>query len=188
MSILTVNTGSMFSGKSTMLIQQGEKHLKAGQKVVFIKPSIDDRYSKSEIVTHDGKSVNCINAEIGMDITKLIEGSEVDVVLIDEVQFFSKRICNSIWKLLSMGIQVYASGLDMTYLTDGFETVAELMCVADHVNKIKGVCECCGAEAVITGKRSFFEGKDTGDIVDIGEKDKYFPICRKCYFKKLRGE
>ena len=135
MPILTVNTGSMFSGKSTMLINQGEKHAKAGQRVLYIKPSFDNRYSENEIVTHDGIKVPAINVGAGQRLTEVINPKEFDVVLIDEAQFFNKRICNSVWWLLSKGIKVYASGLDMNFLGDGFETMAELMAMADKIGR-----------------------------------------------------
>lgn len=183
MSTLTVNTGSMFSGKSTMLINQGEKHVKAGQGVIYIKPSLDNRYSEDEIVTHDGLKVKALSLDINVRLTDAINPKEVDVVLIDEVQFFNKRIVNSIWWLLSEGVRVYASGLDLNFLGDGFETTNELMAVADKVNKLKAVCEECGQDAVITGKRNFSEDIEEVEIIKLGAKETYIPLCRKCWFK-----
>ena len=182
MATLTVNTGSMFSGKSTMLINQGEKHVKAGQRVVYIKPSLDNRYSEDEIVTHDGLKVKALSVDVNNGLIDVINPREVDVVLIDEVQFFNKRIANSIWWLLSEGIRVYVSGLDLNYLGDGFETTTEIMAAADKVNKLKAVCESCGEDAVITGKRNFCEDSDS-QIVKLGAKETYIPLCRKCWFK-----
>lgn len=185
MSILTVNTGSMFSGKSTLLISQGEKHVKAGQRVLFIKPSFDDRYAENEVVTHDGIKVPAINVDAEKGLVDVINPREVDVVLIDEAQFFNKRLCNSIWWLLSKGIRVYVSGLDLNYLGDGFETMNEIMAMADKVNKLKAVCETCGADAVITGKRNFQGNFSDTSIVKLGAKETYMPLCRKCYFKYM---
>lgn len=190
MSILTVNTGTMFSGKSTMLINQGEKHAKAGQKVLYIKPALDNRYSESEIVTHDGIKVPALSIsgeELFTELEK-IKPKDVDVVLIDEAQFFPKNLSTFVWWLLKWDIRVYASGLDMTYLSDGFETMAELMCMADKVNKLKAVCNSCGGESVVTGRKSFFEGKDTGNVVELGESESYIPLCRKCYFNLMEGK
>lgn len=184
MAILTVNTGSMFSGKSTLLISQGEKHVKAGQRVLYIKPSLDDRYSEDEIVTHDGLKVKAFNVDANRGLKRVIEPGDVDVVLIDEAQFFDKRICNSVWWLLSEGKRVYASGLDMNFLGDGFETMKELMAIADKVNKLKAVCESCGDDAVITGKRNFHKESE-GSIVELGAKETYIPLCRKCYLKYM---
>lgn len=181
MSILTVNTGSMFSGKSTMLINQGEKHLKAGQKVLYVKPSIDTRYGEMEIVTHDGLRVPALSIGKGEALSEHIKSHSFDVVLIDEAQFFEKRICNGVWWLLSEGTKVYVSGLDLNFLGDGFETMAELMAMADKVNKLKAVCESCGKDAVITGKRRMEET----DLIDLGSKETYAPLCRSCWFKHV---
>ena len=184
MSILTVNTGAMFSGKSTLLISQGEKHLKAGQRVLFIKPALDNRYSETEVVTHDGIKVPAISLDVNGAISSIMRSFEYDVVLIDEAQFFSPRICNGVWWLISQGIKVYASGLDLNYLGDGFETMNELMAMADKVNKLKGICEKCGSDSIITGKKSFIEDEeDSGNIIDLGSEDKYIPLCRSCWFK-----
>ena len=184
MSTLTVNTGAMFSGKSTLLISQGEKHLKAGQRVLFIKPALDNRYSETEVVTHDGIKVPAISLGINQSISSVIKSFEYDVVLIDEAQFFNKRICNGIWWLLSQGVKVYASGLDLNYLGDGFDTMNELMAMADKVNKLKGICEKCGSDSVITGKKSFMEEEtDSGNIIELGAEEKYIPLCRSCWFK-----
>ena len=179
MGKLVVNTGSMFSGKTTLLIGQGEKHLKAGQRVVYVKPTLDDRYSKKEIVTHTGEKVEAIRILSDSDICDYRKVVEADVVLIDEVQFFNKRIITGVRKLLKEGIQVYASGLDMDYLGRGFETTKELMAMADKVNKLKAVCEHCGAEANMTRKRMDLLEQKT--IVQLGAKDLYYPLCRKCY-------
>lgn len=185
MSILTVNTGSMFSGKSTLLISQGEKHVKAGQRVLYIKPKIDDRYSEDEIVTHTGLKVKALNLDVNVAFVDVINPLEVDVVLVDEAQFFDKRICNSIWWLLYKNIRVYVSGLDMNFLSDGFETMKELMAMADKVNKLKAVCESCGEDAVVTGKRKFHEDVDSTEIVELGAKETYLPLCRSCYLKHM---
>lgn len=185
MATLTVNTGSMFSGKSTMLISQGEKHVKAGQRVLYIKPSLDDRYSENEIVTHDGIKVKALSLAVNSRLTDFINFLDYDVILLDEAQFFDKRICNSIWFLLSKGLKVYVSGLDLNFLGDGFETMNEIMAMADKVNKLKAVCETCGSDAVITGKRNFHEDIDNVEIVEVGAKETYIPLCRKCWFKHM---
>lgn len=189
MSTLTINTGPMFSGKSTLLIAQGEKHIKAGQRVIYIKPEMDNRYSENEIVTHSGIKVNavCVSKD-----NRLLDGiifNNYDVILIDEIQFFNKNICNEIWGLLSKGIKVYVSGLDLTYLGDGFETMFELLAMADKVNKLKGICINCGDESVITGKKTFMIDllSKSDDVVDVGADDKYIPLCRKCWFKFINS-
>lgn len=187
MAKLVVNVGSMFSGKSTELIRQGERHLLAGHKVVFIKPATDTRYSSTKIVTHTGANVSAIPVEPTDSFLPLVP-KDTDVVLIDEVQFFTKRIIPTIWCLLDRGIDVYCSGLDMDYLGDGFETVKEIMAIADTVNKLHAVCKHCGADAVITAKKNFHTTVGDQERVELGSDDLYMPLCRECYLKFMTNK
>lgn len=176
MSMLVVNVGGMFSGKTTELQRQGERHLRAGQRVIFVKPALDTRFSKSEVVNHNGYRVRAIRIDTGKHLDEYINPEEVDVVCIDEAQFFDKKLINSVWWLLSKGIKVYASGLDMDFMGEGFPTTMELMARADEVQKFHAVCECCGADATFTGKRTTSENK-----IELGAKETYIPLCRSCY-------
>lgn len=188
MSSLTVNVGGMFSGKSTELQRQGKRHIIAGHRVLFIKPDMDTRYSETEVVTHEGQKVKAINIPTHEDFRKYVKPSEVDVVLIDEVQFFSPRILPSIWWLLDNDVKVYASGLDMDFLGDGFPTTEKLMGMADVVQKFHAVCEVCGEDAVITAKRDFHEDAFSSDVVELGAKETYIPMCRSCYINYMKSK
>lgn len=180
---LVVNTGSMYAGKSTLLLSQGEKHCKAGQRVLYIKPSLDTRYSVNKIVTHDGESVEAVRVSGEDSILSIPDIREYNVVLIDEVQFFSLKIIEGVNVLLDKGVTVYVSGLDMDFLGRGFKTTMELMARADKVNKLKAVCECCRAEAT----HSYRVSKGTS-LVELGEKESYIALCRKCYMDaKYKG-
>ena len=178
--MLTVNTGSMFSGKSTLLISQGEKHMKAGQRVLYVKPSFDNRYSEDEIVTHTGQKVRALSVDVEKPLIDQIRPVEFDVILIDEVQFFKKNLADSVLELLYRKKKVYASGLDMDFKSDGFETTKELMAIADKVNKLKAICEGCEDDAVVTGKRA---GVIDEGVIQLGAKETYIPLCRECYYK-----
>jgi len=183
---LTVNTGSMFSGKSSELLRQGERHMLAGHKVVFLKPAIDLRYCKDEIVTHTGAKVEAIRVR-GIDrIDTMAQVSEADIVLIDEVQFFDGWLAMQILELIRKGKLVYVSGLDMDFMGEPFSLVADLMARADVVNKFKAVCAGCGADATFSGKTS----KDKIRArIELGAKELYIPLCRECYsIKKETGE
>lgn len=172
---LTVNTGAMFSGKSTLLISQGEKHMRAGQNVLYIKPSMDTRYSEDEIVTHSNLRVKAVAVDTSKPLEVDIDAYEV--ILIDEAQFFDKVILQSINGLLKAGKTIYASCLDMDFKGQGFGTAMDLMAMADKVNKLKAICEECGEDAVMSGKRV-----ENDSVVQLGAKDLYVPLCRKCYF------
>ncbi|PEM65283.1 thymidine kinase [Bacillus pseudomycoides] len=178
---LTVIVGGMFSGKSSELQRQGKRHMLRGHKVLFVKPSMDDRYSNDEIVTHDGRKVTAFNVDIdkpkAVCIRVGLEG--YDVVLIDEIQFFSNRMIEAIDELLEAGIRVYCAGLDMDFEGNPFGITPSLMAKADNVIKLHAVCDECGGDAWVSPK------KDGGkEVVELGEKDKYFPLCRKCYYKR----
>lgn len=175
---LIINTGSMFSGKSTELQRQGERHLLAGHKVIFLKPDLDNRYGANEIVNHKGVRVTAQSIPVDDDIRTYIS-DDIQIVLIDEVQFFDGRIFNDIWDLLEQGKTIYCSGLDMDFRGQPFEVIANLMCLADEVNKFHAVCSHCGADAVYSAKLE----SDSTQRVELGEKDKYKPLCRNCYYE-----
>lgn len=177
-SKLIVNTGSMFSGKSTELQRQGERHIIAGHDVIFLKPDLDTRYGKNVIVNHKGDKVVAKPIPIDDNIRNYIS-PEKQVVLIDEVQFFDTGIILDIARLLEQGKAVYCSGLDMDFMGEPFEVVANLMAMADEVNKFHAVCSSCGEDAVFSAKLN----SDSSQRVELGEKDKYKPLCRECYCK-----
>ena len=190
MSKLIMNVGGMFSGKSTLLQQQGKRHMYAKQNVVFLKPAFDNRYSEDEIVTHEGNSVKAINVDD--TLSKYGEIWTADVVLIDEIQFFPLSVVYEIKQLLAENIMVYVSGLDMNYRGRGFLVVEELMTIADEINKLKAVCEMCGKDAGFTGKRHNHINGATVSInvsgeniseFELGEKELYIPLCRNCFNK-----
>jgi thymidine kinase len=177
---LTVNVGSMFSGKSSELLRQGQRHVLAGRSVLYIKPAADDRYSETEIVTHDGKRIPAISLPAG---ELMLDHSRADVVLIDEAQFFGDRLVGDVDLLLYIGIDVIVSGLDMDRFGVPFGVMARLMAVAEEVNKLKAVCTDCGSDAWIS-----FGDFDDPDRVVLGSQDKYAPLCRSCYFKRIGGQ
>ncbi|MGV2685426.1 thymidine kinase [Clostridium perfringens] len=178
----------MFSEKSKELIRQGERHLLAKHKVVFFKPSIDNIYSNNEIVTHTGAAVKAIIVGPKESLLDHLD-QDVNVVLIDEVQFFNKSILKDVWVMLKNGIDVYCSGLDMDYMGTGFnDTVIEIMAMAYEVNKLHAICEHCGVDAMYSAKRDFgiFHGLEK---ISLGTQKEYIPICIDYYvrFMESRG-
>lgn len=173
---LVCNVGGMFSGKTTELLRQGRRHVLAGHKVVYLKPKFDDRYSENEVVTHLGDSVKAINV---METLLCDEVQGADVILIDEAQFLPYQLLNEVRLLLREGKTIYISALDMDAKGNGYLIVEGLMTLADHVYKFKAVCENCGSDATYTGKRV-----DNGIRDELGSKDLYIPLCRRCYYEK----
>lgn len=173
-SKLEVNTGSMFSGKSRELQRQGERHTIAGHKVAYLTPSMDDRYGEGVVSTHKGTRVPAIPVDINESILNSIPYG-TQVVCVDEVQFFKGEIVEDILFLVEGGVTVYVSGLDMDFRGEPFPNTMQLMARADKVHKYQAVCEGCGEDAIHSVRTS-----DGTEVVELGEKDKYVPLCRKC--------
>lgn len=183
---LVVNIGSMFSGKTTELLRQGKRHVLAKQKVLYVKPEIDTRYSDTEVVSHDGASSDFTKSIVVYTdayLEDIPEIKEADVILVDEVQFFTPEVAEQLSHLATDGKQIYVSGLDMTFTGEPFMTTAVIMALADEVNKFKAVCSVCGAD----GYGSALIDDTSLEIIQLGHTDKYMPMCRECFDKYIYG-
>lgn len=176
---LTVITGSMFSGKSTALVQAGRDFTDMGAKVIFCRPDIDVRYSTNEVVTHDGDKVGAVtlpNYYVLFEASKWVELMTADVILIDEGQFFNNSLITNVQHLLNKGKTVIVAGLDLDYRAEPFGVMAQLMAIADEVIKLHARCERCGSDARHSAKIS-----GGYDRIELGSDDIYTPLCRNCY-------
>lgn len=173
---LIVVTGPMFSGKSSRLIVEGEKYIKAGFKTVYLKPIADERWDKTVIETHDGIKVPAVVLDNTFDMD-IVERSEV--ILIDEVQFIPVHLIKGIQDLVRRGKTVIVAGLDMDYLGRSFPVTRELMAQSDEVFKIKGQCRC-GKDSVMSSISKEYR-KDMLNPIILGDGDKYTAMCRECF-------
>lgn len=173
--------GSMFSGKTEELIRRLKRAKFANQKVEIFKPAIDIRYSEEEVVSHDAHTILSTPVE-SSDSILLLTG-DVDVVGIDEVQFFDNNIVNVCQQLANRGVRVICAGLDMDYLGKPFGPMPHLMAVAEYVTKVHAICVKCGNLAHHSHRLSASD-----KLVELGEKDTYEPICRHCFNKALEEE
>lgn len=171
---IEVIAGSMFSGKTEELIRRLKRAIIAKQKVEIFKPAVDVRYSGTEVVSHDENSIHSTPVENSANI--LLLSGDVDVIGIDEAQFFDKGLVDVVAKLANMGIRVVVAGLDMDFKGVPFGPIPELMAVADHVTKVHAICVRCGNIAQFSHRLSEKE-----QVVLLGEKDIYEPLCRSCY-------
>jgi thymidine kinase len=171
---IEVVAGSMFSGKTEELIRRLKRAKIAKQKVEIFKPAIDVRYSDTEIVSHDENSIHSTPVENSANI--LLLAGDVDVIGIDEAQFFDKGLIDVVAKLANMGIRVVVAGLDMDFKGVPFGPIPGLMAVADHITKVHAICLRCGNIAQFSHRLSEKE-----QVVLLGEKDIYEPLCRSCY-------
>lgn len=174
--VIEVITGSMFSGKTEELIRRLRRAGFARQKVEIFKPAIDVRYSESDVVSHDEHSIRSTPVENSSNIMLLSAG--VDVVGIDEAQFFDKHLVDVVVQLANQGVRVIVAGLDMDFKGNPFGPIPGLMAVADFVTKVHAVCVRCGSNAQFSHRLSEKE-----QVVLLGEKDIYEPLCRRCYLQ-----
>ena len=174
---IEVICGSMFSGKTEELIRRLKRARIANQKVEIFKPSIDVRYDETEVVSHDANSIHSTPIDNSQTILLMAEG--VDVVGIDEAQFFDDQVMHVCETLATKGIRVIVAGLDMDYLGKPFGQMPNLLAIADYITKLHAICMKCGNIASISYRKTAQEGQ-----VLLGEKETYEPRCRKCYHEK----
>jgi thymidine kinase len=175
---IEVICGSMFSGKTEELIRRLKRVKIANLKVEIFKPAIDTRYDEINIVSHDTNIIQSTPVESSQTI--LLLAQDVDVVGIDEAQFFDSEIGNVCELLASKGIRVIVAGLDMDYLGKPFGQMPNLLAKADYITKLHAICVKCGNIANLSYRKTAQEGQ-----VLLGEKDIYEPRCRICAADKV---
>ncbi len=178
---IEVVVGSMFSGKTEELIRRLRRAKIANQKVEIFKPKIDTRYSDEEVVSHNANSITSTPVDSSGNILLYADG--VDVVGIDEAQFFDYglvAVCN---QLARQGIRVIVAGLDMDFKGLPFGPIPALLAVADDVTKVHAVCVHCGAPAYISHRLV-----NNDKRVLLGETNEYEPICRQCSYEMEKQE
>ena len=171
---IEVICGSMFSGKTEELIRRLRRARIARQRVESFKPALDDRFSDSEMVSHDENAISTTPVHTASQILLLAE--DVDVVGIDEAQFFDADLISVCQKLAGAGKRVVVAGLDQDYQSEPFEPIPQLMAVAEHVTKLHAVCVVCGGPA--NHSQRIVEGEDR---VLLGATEAYEPRCRSCF-------
>ena len=178
---IEVICGSMFSGKTEELIRRLKRATFAKQRVEIFKPAIDIRYSTEDVVSHDKNSIP--STPIDSSASILLFTSEIDVVGIDEAQFFDEGLVNVCNELANQGIRVIIAGLDMDFKGIPFGPMPALCAIADEVSKVHAICVKCGNLAYISHRTIENEKR-----VLLGEKMEYEPLCRECYQKALLQE
>lgn len=171
---IEVIVGSMFSGKTEELIRRLRRAEIAKQRVEIFKPAIDTRYSTTEVVSHDENAIR--SSAIDNSSTILLLSGNIDVIGIDEAQFFDENLVEVCNKLADMGIRVIVAGLDMDFRGAPFGPMPGLMASAEFVTKVHAVCMRCGQIAHFSHRLS-----DAEKLVMLGEKESYEPLCRECF-------
>jgi thymidine kinase len=176
---IEVITGSMFSGKTEELIRRLRRAQYAGLKVEIFKPSLDKRYSEDRVVSHDDKSIQSTPVDNPSAI--LLLAGDVDVIGIDEAQFFDSSITDVCKKLADDGMRIIVAGLDMDFMGKAFGPMPALLAIAEYVTKVHAICMRCGNLAQYSFRKS-----DESQVVMLGEKNLYEPLCRNCFNEALK--
>tara|TARA_B100000902_G_scaffold223441_1_gene212276 strand:+ start:174 stop:746 length:573 start_codon:yes stop_codon:yes gene_type:complete len=175
---IEVICGSMFSGKTEELLRRLKRAKFAKLKTAVFKPMLDVRYDAQQVVSHDLNTTNSAPVESPYEILTLVKGC--DVVAIDEAQFFSEDLVDVCNQLANQGKRVIVAGLDMDFLGNPFGAVPKILAIAEHVTKVHAVCTNCGKIA----NYSFRLSKNK-DLVKLGQKEEYKPLCRQCFVKNI---
>ena len=174
---LKIICGCMFSGKTTELININNKLSSIGKKVLNIKSSLDNRYFLDNISNHNMLKIECITLNKLKDVPSNFY-KDNDYIIIDECQFFEDLYEFVIKAIDKDNKNVILIGLNGDSNRNNFGELYKLYPHADDIKLLKAFCSMCnnGIEAIYSKKIS-----DNESIIDIGEKDKYIPVCRKCY-------
>ncbi len=178
---IEVIVGSMFSGKTEELIRRIRRAQIANLKVEIYKPAIDKRYDEQQIVSHNALSLMSTPVDNSQSI--LLLSSEAEVVGIDEAQFFDDELVNVCNTLANNGVRVIIAGLDMDYKGLPFGPIPKLLAIAEHITKVHAVCVRCGDIAQYSFRKAINE-----NLVLLGEKDLYEPLCRACYLDAINNK
>lgn len=178
---IEVICGSMFSGKTEELIRRLKRARFARQKVEIFKPGLDIRYSDNEVVSHDRNAIPSTSVEHSSRI--LLLAGDVEVIGIDEAQFFDAGLPEVCTLLANQGIRVIVAGLDMDYLGRPFGPMPNLLAMAEHVTKVHAIC-------VKTGQPANFSYRlgPSDNLVELGERESYVPLSREAYFEAMRQQ
>ena len=173
---IEVICGSMFSGKTEELIRRLKRAKFAKQKVEIFKPAIDTRYDVEKVVSHDANEIRSTPVPSSSNIRIL--ANDVDVVGIDEAQFFDDEIVSVCNDLANRGVRVIVAGLDMDFKGNPFGPMPALMATAEYVTKVHAVCTTTGNLAHYSHRKV-----KNDNVVFLGETEEYEPLSRAAYFK-----
>lgn len=176
---IEVVCGSMFSGKSEELIRRVKRAQFAKQKIAVFKPEIDYRYSKEEVVSHNGTKVIAIPVASSEHIREF-DKTGYDIIAIDEVQFFDEGIIETVMELADAGFRVILAGLDQNFRGEPFGPMPQLLAIAEHITKLQAVCMVCGSPASRTQR--LVNGQPAGyddPIVLVAASESYEARCRQ---------
>ncbi|MBK8845705.1 MAG: thymidine kinase [Bacteroidetes bacterium] len=171
---IEVICGSMFSGKTEELIRRLKRAQIARQRIEIFKPQIDKRYNETKIVSHDAQAIHSTPVGSAVEILKF--ATEMDVIGIDEAQFFDAALPDVCAQIANQGTRVILAGLDMDFTGKPFGSMPVLLAQAEYITKVHAICMYCGELAQFSHRTVLNE-----EQILLGEKDSYMPLCRACF-------
>jgi thymidine kinase len=179
---IEVITGGMFSGKSEELVRRLRRAQIARQRVQVFKPSADTRHAPRILVTRDNRELEALAVKHSAELRSRLELG-VQVVGVDEAQFFDPGLGEVAQDLADRGVRVIVAGLDLDYLRRPFGPMPFLLAAAEFVDKVHAICVRCGSPAQYSQRIS-----GGSEQVQVGDSESYEPRCRRCYEKFLPTE
>ena len=171
---IEVICGSMFSGKTEELIRRLRRAEFARQRTEIFKPGVDVRYDETDVVSHDRTTIR--STPVPGSSNLLLLAGDIEVVGIDEAQFFDDRLPAVCVQLAGQGVRVIIAGLDMDFQGRPFGPMPQLMAMAEFVTKVHAICMRCGDLATFSHRTTA-----NTELVVLGETDSYEPLCRGCF-------
>ena len=173
--------GPMFAGKTEELMRRVKRMEYAHKNYMIFKPSIDTRYSITEIVSHNKKALTAINISHGSDMKRHVK-KDTQAIVIDEVQFFDESLVKYLLEFADLGYRVIVGGLDRDFRGQAFKVTGEIMAISDYVTKLTAICSVCGCEATMTQRIIDGEPAHYDDPTFlVGDMDSYEARCRDCH-------
>ncbi|MDC3305658.1 thymidine kinase [Flavobacteriales bacterium] len=176
---IEVICGSMFSGKTEELLRRLKRAQFAKLNIAVFKPKIDKRYDTQKVVSHDENTIQATPIDCAENILKL--ANEAQVVAIDEAQFFNSDLVAVSNELANAGVRVIIAGLDMDFLGNPFGVMPQILAIAEHITKVHAICVECNEIA-----NHSFRKNANKNLVQLGEKQEYKPLCRSCFSSKMK--
>lgn len=178
---IEVITGPMFAGKSEELIRRIRRLEYAKKKVLVIRPKIDNRYSDTDVVSHDQHHAKAVTVSSSKEILPFLK-EPLDAIAIDEAQFLDIGLVDICDSLANKGVRVIVAGLDTDFRGDPFPVMAALLSKCEFVTKLTAICVVCGAPATMTQRIvNGVPAKSDEPTVKVGAGDSYEPRCRHCH-------
>lgn len=179
---IEVIAGCMYAGKTEELLRRVRRIEYAKKSVIVFKPTIDNRYSNDEVVSHNKTSTKSINIKCAHDIYSLVTDPLPYAIVIDEVQFLDEEVLDVCNYFANKGVRVIAAGLDKDFRGEPFGVMPKLLALAERVTKLDAICQVCGGIAtrtqrIIDGNPAYYDDP----IIMVGAKEQYEARCRHCH-------